>query len=288
MSSFTSFFTAPDGTRLAYDVKGGPLDSREPLICIPGGPMREPVYLGDLGGLADVRPLVILNLRGTGGSDKPADPQTYRADHMVEDVEALREHLGYERIDLLAHSAGGQLALLYAAAHPDRVRSLILVTTALRALGLPPTPEHRAEARELRKEEPWYADACAAVQRIDEDEDNAKAEDWLLSARFTYGRWDATIEAFEAAADDQFKNQEASALFLSPEAFDPEQVKADLARLDAPVLILAAEYDALPRPTVATLGARHFPNARVVVQPRAGHFPWIDDPAEFVRLVTKP
>ncbi|MBR7839605.1 alpha/beta hydrolase [Actinospica durhamensis] len=284
------FFTAPDGTRLAYDVKGGPLDShsRKPLICIPGGPMREPVYLGDLGGLADARPLVILNLRGTGGSDKPADPQTYRADRMIEDVDALREHLGREQLDLLAHSAGGTLALLYAAAHPERVSSLILVTTALRALGMPPTPEHRAEAKDLRKDEPWYADACAAEQRIDEDEDNASTEDWLLYAHFTYGRWDTAIEAFEAASDAQFTNEEASALFLSPEACDPEQVKADLANLTAPVLILAAEYDALPRPEVATLGARHFPNARVVVQPHAGHFPWIDDPATFVRLVTGP
>lgn len=282
-----SFFTAPDGTRLAYDVTGEPLGSREPLVCIPGGPMREPVYLGDLGGLAEVRPLVILNLRGTGGSDRPADARTYRADRMVGDLDALREHLGYERIDLLAHSAGGTLALLYAAAHPERVRSLTLVTTALRALGLPPTPEHRAEARLLREDEPWYADACAALQRIDEDEDNASVEDWLLSARFTYGRWDAAIEAFEAASDDQFKNEEASAGYLSPEAFDPERVKADLADLDAPVLILVAEYDALPRPAVAAQGAGYFPNARVVVQPHAGHFPWIDDPAAFVRLVTE-
>lgn len=282
-----SSFIAPDGTRLAYDVKGGPLGSREPLICIPGGAMREPVYLGDLGGLADVRPLVILNLRGTGGSARPADPQTYRADRMVQDVDALRKHLGYERIDLLAHSAGGTLALLYAAAHPERISSLTLVTTALRALGLPPTPEHRAEARRLREDEPWYADACAAIQRIDEDEDNASDEDWLLSARFAYGRWDAAVEAYETASGDQFTNEEASAIFLAPEALDPERTKADLGNLGAPVLILAAEYDALPRPAVAALGAGCFQNARVVVQPRAGHFPWIDDPAAFVRLVTE-
>jgi hypothetical protein len=41
-------FTAPDGTELAYHVVG----EGEPLLCLPGGPMRASAYLGDLGGLA--------------------------------------------------------------------------------------------------------------------------------------------------------------------------------------------------------------------------------------------
>lgn len=281
-----STFIAPDGTQLAYDVKGGPLGGRDPLICIPGGAMREPVYLGDLGGLAERRPLVILNLRGTGRSARPADPQTYRADRMIGDVEALREHLGYERIDLGAHSAGGTLALLYAAAHPGRISSLTLITPSLRPLGLGPTDEHRKEARELRGDEPWYADADAAWQRIQQDEDAATDEDWLLFARFYYGRWDEDVVAFETAPDSQVLNREAASIYASPEALDPERTKAELAKLTAPVLILAAEYDSIPRPRVAALAADCLQNARVVVQQRAGHFPWIDDPAEFVRLVT--
>lgn len=278
-------FIAHDGTELAYDVKGGPLDGRGPLICIPGGPMREPVYLGDLGGFARRRPLIVLHLRGTGGSARPADPHTYRADRMVADVEALREHLGYERIDLAAHSAGGTLALLYAAEHPERISSLTLITPSLRPLGLGPTEEHRAEAKELRSQEPWYADAVAAEKRIDEDEDNASDEDWLLFARFHYGRWDDEIAAFEAASDDQFVNEDAGSMYASPAALDPERTKAKLAALGAPVLILAAEYDSVPRPSVAEQAAGCFPNARVAIQPHAGHFPWIDDPTEFLRLL---
>ena len=74
--------------------------------------MAASAYLGDLGGLAAHRQLVLLDLRGTGDSAVPADPvdvplSTGRSD----DVEALRVHLGLERIDLLGHSAGGSLAI---------------------------------------------------------------------------------------------------------------------------------------------------------------------------------
>lgn len=92
-------FTAPDGTRLAYRVEG----SGDPVVCVPGGPVGS-AYLGDLGGLSAHRRLIALDLRGTGGSAVPEDTSSYRCDRLVEDIEALRGHLGAARIDLLAHS----------------------------------------------------------------------------------------------------------------------------------------------------------------------------------------
>ncbi len=118
----------PDGTRLVYSSAGeGP-----PLVCLPGGPMLPAEYLGDLGGLDAHRSLVLLDLRGTGHSAVPADPASQRCDRQVPDVEALGAHLGSERLDLLAHSAGAALALLHAARHPDRLASLTLVTPSPR------------------------------------------------------------------------------------------------------------------------------------------------------------
>lgn len=61
-------FAAPDGTQLAYHVVG----EGEPLLCLPGGPMRASGYLGDLGGLSERRRLIKLDLRGTGDSARPA------------------------------------------------------------------------------------------------------------------------------------------------------------------------------------------------------------------------
>jgi hypothetical protein len=67
-------FASYDGTEIGYRVLGdGP-----PLVCLPGGPGRAAEYLGDLGGLAASRQLVLLDPRGVGLSADPADPASFR------------------------------------------------------------------------------------------------------------------------------------------------------------------------------------------------------------------
>ncbi|MEV5439326.1 alpha/beta hydrolase [Streptomyces sp. NPDC052682] len=269
-------FSAWDGTALACHLRG----DGEPLVVLPGGPMRASAYLGDLGGLSAHRRLVLLDLRGTGESAVPRDPATYRCDRLVDDVEALREHLGLERMDVLAHSAGGSLAMLYAARHPERIRRLVLVTATPWALGLPATPEDRLAAARARAHAPWFSGAFPAF------------EAWLTGTGdfadaflpFFYGRWDAQARQ-HAAREEAQTNQEAADRYGSPGAYDPPATRAALARLTAPVLALAGELDGGPRPDLVRRAADAFPTAEFAVQPGAGHYPWLDDPEWFVRRV---
>ena len=52
-----------------------------------------------------------------------------------------------------------------------------------------------------------------------------------------------------------------------------------------PVLLVAGEVDVALPPDRAAEYAGLFPSASVVVQPGAGHFPWLDDAQAFVRSV---
>ncbi|MFE4857552.1 alpha/beta fold hydrolase [Streptomyces sp. NPDC056670] len=124
-------FTSHDGTELAYRVTGeGSL-----LVCLPGGPVGAARAPGEPGGLAAHRRLVLLAPRGAGDATAPGGPDTDRCGLEVADVESLRAHLGLDRIDLLGDRASEDLALLYAARHPDRVASLTLVASGVRAPG---------------------------------------------------------------------------------------------------------------------------------------------------------
>lgn len=264
-------FSAPDGTLLAYRMIG----DGDPVVCLPGGP-TDSRYLGDLGGLSTRRRLIVLDLRGTGRSAIPEDPSSYRCDRLVDDVEALREHLGLPWMDLLGHSAGTNIATQYAARYPKNVSKLALIGPSTRAVGIAITGETRRDLAQLRRNEPWFPAAFAALEAITTGE----GTDSEAITPFFYGRWDAVAQRHHAAGRPS--NQEAVALFAADGAFGPESTRAALAAFEAPVLLLAGECDVNSPPQSAAEFAGLFPAATLVVQPGAGHYPWLDDADRFV------
>ncbi len=272
--------TAPDGTRLAYDVTG----EGSPVVCLPGGPMQDSAHLGDLGGLPRHLQLVLWDYRGTGRSETPADASTYRCDRLVDDVEALREHLDLDRVTLLAHSGGANLAVLYAARHPERIDKLVLVTPSTRAVDIPISSEQRREIVQQRSAEPWFPAASAAFDAIQTEQ--ATESDWEAITPLVYGRWDAAARAHHQHENDN-RHDEAAAAYGAEGAFDPPATRAALAALTAPVLVLAGEVDLAAPPRVMAEFAALFPDATLVVQPGAGHMPWLDDAAAFSTTVAQ-
>jgi proline iminopeptidase len=284
MSRFASY----DGTMLACTVLACGRPAAGPaLACLPGGPGRNPVYLGDLGGLGQAagRDLVMLEPRGIGDSDPPEDTATYRCDRQVGDVEALRAHLGLDQMDLLAHSAGANLALLYAARYPDRVGRLVLLTPSLRAAGLRLAPcEDREAALRRRSAEPWYPEALAAFRAAEAGRDSV--DNLKKYSPFYYGRWDTAARAHVLVGLEP-RGPRIAARYYSQGAFDPDATRAALARLEAPVLVYAGELDIIPTPELAAEAVRLFPHGELVIQPGGGHMPWLDDPGWLAATIAR-
>ncbi|THA33991.1 alpha/beta hydrolase [Streptomyces sp. A1547] len=269
-------FHTPDGTLLAYRVLG----DGDPVVCIPGGP-ADSRYLGDVGGLSAHRRLIVLDLRGTGRSAIPADAASYRCDRLVDDVEALREHLGLPQMDLLAHSAGTNVATQYAARYPQHLSKLVLVGPSTRAVGIEITGEMRRELARLRKDEPWFPAAYTALEALT----TGAGGDPEAIAPFFHGRWDTAAQQHHTASRPD--NQEAVALFGTEGAFSPKATRAALATCRAPTLLLAGEFDVNSPPESAAEFAGLFPHAALVVQPGAGHYPWLDDGHWFVAAIAR-
>ncbi|KOG35944.1 MULTISPECIES: alpha/beta fold hydrolase [Streptomyces] len=277
-----STFPAPDGTLLAYHESGSATGA--PLVCLPGGPMQDSVYFDGLGGLAARRRVIRLDLRGTGASAVPEDASSYRCDRQVEDVEALRVHLGLDTIDVLGHSAGANLAALYTARHPERVARLVLVTPGTAAVGLDTTGEERLAAarRPWREAEPWFAEAYAALEDLAAG--RGGPDTFQAVAPFFHGTWDEAARQRHADSHRQ-RNGEAAGVYGGEGAFEPAATRAAFAEFDRPVLVVAGEGDAnTPVPT-ATAYAELFPASTLAVLDGAGHFPWHDDAEWFAKTV---
>jgi proline iminopeptidase len=274
MPSFASY----DGTMLSYLVSG----AGEPLVCLPGGPGRSVEYLGDLGGLSESRQLIQLDPRGVGQSADPADPASFRVDRLVNDVDSLRLELGLDQLDLLAHSAGSYLATMYAAAHPDRLSKLLLITPGLPLPDLDDTEETLQTRLASRSTEPWYDAALAAMEKIIAG--SRSMDDFRASRPFYYARWDETTQAHATAGVSE-RHQPAREGFFADAEIDPPAIAAALGKLSAPVLLYAGDLDPLVPPALVRQAAPVFLDATVIVQPGAAHFPWIDDPAAFVSYV---
>jgi pimeloyl-ACP methyl ester carboxylesterase len=267
-------FASYDGTEICYrDLGAG-----APLVCLPGGPARAGVYLGDLGGLSRHRRLIVPDQRGSGESGDPADPATLRVDRLVEDVEALRVHLGLEQMDLLAHSAGAVLATMYAAVYPHRLSRLLMITPGLITVDHDEDDTALDAALAARSGEPWYAAARPAADAIMLGD--RSTENIIASRPFYYGRWDEAAWG-HAAVGISPRSQAARDGFLRDVKPNVPLIREGLAQLTAPVLLYVGELDPFVTADAARAAAPEFGDAVVVIQPEAGHYPWIDDPAAF-------
>lgn len=69
--------------------------------------------------------IIAPDLRGHGDSSKPETG--YFSDHIIEDLEALMNHLNWQSAHIVAHSWTGKIAPMWATKHPERFKSMILV-----------------------------------------------------------------------------------------------------------------------------------------------------------------
>ncbi|MET9456880.1 alpha/beta fold hydrolase [Streptomyces canus] len=111
-----------DGVRLWASRSG----EGDPLVLCHGGPGLWDMF-GDMAAMLGDRASVIRwDQRGCGRSQRCAGPWT--TDRFVADLDVVRRHFGLDRMALLGHSWGAQLALSYTLAHPERVSTLIYVS----------------------------------------------------------------------------------------------------------------------------------------------------------------
>ncbi|WP_030672661.1 alpha/beta fold hydrolase [Streptomyces sp. NRRL B-1347] len=121
---FTSAHAEVNGVRLHY-VAGG---SGDPLVLLGGWPQTWWQFHKVMPALARRYRVIAVDLRGMGGSSKPASG--YDKKTMAQDVYELVRHLGHDRVHVAGHDIGAMVAHSFAANHPEATRKLALLDVA--------------------------------------------------------------------------------------------------------------------------------------------------------------
>ena len=264
------------GLTIYYEVRGG--GSGTPLFVVNGGPGFDHNYVHcsdawDI--LAKNRKVVFYDQRGNGRSSALKPDQTCTLADQIADLEALRAHLGFEKIELLGHSWGGYLVMAYAARHPERIAHLMIVDSAAPKFEdtiflfkdiYPEMVEHEngfSFAAEL-------GDAAAIKGDLD---------DYMSMLFYSREKRDAFLTHVSEYHYTQAVNQ---AIENDLHRFD---LNPELSKFSFPTLVVTGRYDFNVAPSVAWKIHKAIPRSRFVVFEKSGHIPYFEERDEFVRVV---
>jgi pimeloyl-ACP methyl ester carboxylesterase len=125
MVDFKSSYADVNGIRLHYISVG----QGELIMFVHGFPEFWREWENQLVEFGKDYQAVALDMRGYNLSEKPGDVEAYHAKHLIEDLRALAEHLGHQKITLVAHDWGGAAAWAAAMRYPDWVEKLIIINS---------------------------------------------------------------------------------------------------------------------------------------------------------------
>jgi len=274
----TDTLLAVNGTHLWVHREG----SGSPILVVHGGPVLDHGYLvAPLRPLAADHELVYYDQRLSGRSDGVVDSASVTLGNFVEDIEALRTSLGLGKIDLLAHSWGGLLAMEYALEHPSSVRSLVLVSP------MPPSSalwqeEQRAAAAALQPRDTAGMGALRASAAYRNGDPRAIERMLQLSFRSELAR-PALADSlhFHIEADYRERSRAFGGLVPDLASYD---LTGRLPRLQVPTLVVFGAAETGARREADTLRAL-LPRAEVRVIPGSGHFSFLERPEAFRQVL---
>lgn len=259
-----------NGTELFWEGYG----SGRPMLLMHGGPGLDHAYFRHwLDTLGETVRLIYYDRRATGRSarDSNLDGVTLRTH--VDDAEALRVHLGLERLVLFGHSFGACMALAYARCYGQRLDGLALCAAA-------PSFDHvpaQLEALAARASPEQRAMMSTAFSRPMAN-DKALEDAWrvvmpIYFSHYESSHWDTTLgyTRFSASAWNSL-GQMANEL-----STNGKDLKAD-----CPVLLLEGRHDWFaPEAQIQRLQAA-LPSAKLVRFAHSGHFPFVEEQGTFV------
>lgn len=264
-------------TEIYFDVEGsglvvdGPRMREKPVaFVIHGGPGTDHTsYKPAFSLLSHKMQLVYFDHRGQGRSAR-GPKETYTLENNVEDMEALRQYLGLDKIVVLGSSYGGMVALSYAVRYPENVSQLIVIATVADSRFL-------ARAQEILAER-GTEEQKAIAQRLWNG--NFESEQQLREY------FQVMRPMYSVTYDPHSQQEIPDRAILSVDAINVAfggflrsyNILNQLDKITAPTLVIAGRKDWICPPEFSEEIAKKIPNADLRIFENSGHLIRVDEP----------
>lgn len=271
-----------DGVRVGFEVYG----SGDPaLLLVPASPITHARSWKMIApSLARRFPVITVDGRGTGRSDRPHASECYAPDEVAADLLGVLDVVSVDRVVLVAHCHAVPWALRLAVEHPERVLGVVAIDPAVALTA----PHPYTVEPEQRWTEPREAPTGWGMRN---------RHFWRMDGG--YRRW---VEFFfarqlpEPHSTKQYEDTVGWALDTEPDAMIAEregraapsssETEALCRALRCPVLVLHGAKDCC-QPVARGRRLAELTGADLVVLEGAGHLPHCRDPVKVTRLITE-
>ena len=261
------------GTTLHYATSG----AGEPILLIPGLGLDHSYYRFGMPLLARHLQVLAVDPRGIGRSTKSPPPYTVEA--WADDFAVMIDKLGFGPIHVLGSSLGGSMALALAQRHPGKLKSLMVVG-GFSELDRATELNFRLRLRLIEKL--GMSDEVADYMGL-----------WTLTRKFInsdagYATMRANQDIIRANSAESYSAFVEALLKWGRCQPGQEREAKFTTLLDSialPTLVVTSDNDHLIPKELSDLIAARIAGAKLVVMPGAGHIPFMEQPAEVVRIV---
>ncbi|WP_354636280.1 alpha/beta fold hydrolase [Planktothricoides raciborskii] len=264
-------------TEIYFDIEGAGLvidgdrmKERPTAFLVHGGPGGDHTsYKAGLSDLSQKMQLVYFDHRGQGRSAR-GPKETYTLENNVEDMEALRQYLGLDKIIVIGGSYGGMVALSYAIKYPQNISHLIVIATVPDYRFLEKAKQFIAEKG--TPEQKKYAELLWAGNFKDEAE---------LKAYFQ-----VMAPLYSVTYNPEAKNQSDNRTIYSVDAINQAfggflrtyNILDQLHKITAPTLVIGGRHDWICPPEFSEEIAAAIPNSDLRIFENSGHLIRVDEP----------
>ena len=262
---------------LAYWVYGQPRANETPVFAVNGGPGLSHIYMVQNDTWLRIsahRQVIFYDQRGEGASTLTASNASQSMDAQVADLDAIREHLHFDKIDLCGDSFGGLLVIAYAAAHPQHVHKLIISD------GL---PSRKAIVHLFPQVYPDKMEEFAAAQSTLHTNPEEGAKQSLLDHfRMLFYDEEKRDRYLANVHDIGFSPTTGAAVNKAIADLD---LTPALPKFNFPVLVITGRFDMNVAPLTAWRMYKTIPGAKFEVFEKSGHLPSYEEPDKYITVV---